>query len=95
MTFLQVTSAAQGGGVLSSASRQLGFDLELDFYTPAGASGARRSLGLQLIESPTQDTLSIDDQPVACDLCFMDDDDFITSIDETVSMGSTESDVSM
>ena len=58
---------------------------------PLGASRAPRSLGLQLIESPTQDALSTDEQLVACEVCCMDDDEFVTSVDETVSMGSTES----
>ena len=59
LTFSQVTPAAQGG-VIPSPSRQLEFDSELDFYTRAATSGTLRSLGLQLIESPTQDALSTD-----------------------------------
>ena len=74
---------------LPSPNRQLDFDSALDFYTPTGAEGTLRSLGLQLIESPVTDASSDDSQSVACTLHFMDEDDLVTSADETVSMGST------
>ena len=38
---------------------------------------------------------STDNQSVACELHFTDDDEFVTSADETVSMGSMESDMSL
>ena len=54
-----------------------------------------RSLGLELIESPVTTTSSERSQSVACALHFMDEDDLVTSADETVSMGSTDSDLSL
>ena len=92
--FAQVTPATQGGK-LPSPNRQLEFDSALDFYTPTGAVGALRSLGLQLIESPVTDVSSDDSQSVVCALQFMDEDDLITSANETVSMGSTDTDSSL
>ena len=92
--FAQVTPAAQGGR-LPSPTRQLDFDSALDFYTPAGAEGTLRSLCLQLIESPVTDAPSDCSQCVACALHFMDEDDLVTSADETVSMGSTDTDSSL
>ena len=92
--FAQVTPAAQGGQ-LPSPTRQLDFDSALDFYIPAGAEGTLRSLGLQLIESPVTDASSECSQSVACALHFMDEDDLVTSADETVSMGSTNTDSSL
>ena len=85
--FAQVTPAAQGGQ-LPSPTRQLDFDAALDSYTSSGAAGTLRSLGLQLIESPVTDTSSERSQSVACTLHFMDEDDLVTSADETVSMGT-------
>uniref|UniRef100_A0A7S4G6P4 Uncharacterized protein n=1 Tax=Eutreptiella gymnastica TaxID=73025 RepID=A0A7S4G6P4_9EUGL len=92
--FAQVTPATQGGK-LPSPNRQLEFDSALDFYTPTGAVGALRSLGLQLIESPVTDVSSDDSQSVVCALQFMDEDDLVTSADETVSMASTDTDSSL
>ena len=92
--FAQVTPAARGGR-LPSPTRQLDFDAALDFYTPSGAAGTLRSLGLELIESPVTDTSSERSQSAACALHFMDEDDLVTSADETVSMGSTDSDSSL
>ena len=93
LAFSQVTPASQGG-VLPSSSRQLEFESALDFYTPSGAAGALRSLGLQLLESPTTEVSSEESHSVACELVFMEDDDLVTSADETVSMGSTGSKMS-
>ena len=81
--------------MLPSPTRQLEFESALDFYTPTGASGALQSLGLQLIESPTADVSSNDSLSVVCALHFMDEDEFVTSADETISMGSTDSDMSL
>ena len=92
--FAQVTPAARGAR-LPSPTRQLDFDAALDFYTPSGAAGTLRSLGLELIESPVTATSSERSQSVACALHFMDEDDLVTSADETVSMGSTDSDSSL
>ena len=92
--FAQVTPATRGGQ-RPSPTRQLDFDTALDFCTPSGAAGTLRSLGLELIESPVTDTSSERSQSVACALHFMDEDDLVTSADETVSMGSTASDSSM
>ena len=64
-------------------------------YTPTRAAGALRSLGLQLIESPVTDVSSDDSQSVVCALQFMDEDDLVTSADETVSMASTDTDSSL
>ena len=92
--FAQVTLAAQGGQ-LPSPTKQLDFDSALDFYTPAGAEGTPRSLGLQLIKSLATDASSECSQSIACALHFMDEDDLVTSADETVSMGSTDTDSSL
>ena len=92
--FAQVTPATQGGQ-LPSPNRQLDFDPALDFYTPTRAEGTLRSLGLQLILSLVTDVTSDDSQFVACALHFMDEDDLVTSADETVSMGSTNTDSSL
>ena len=92
--FAQVTPAARGG-LLPSPTRQLDFDAALDFYTLSGAAGTLKSLGLQLIESPVTNTSSERSQSVTCALHFMDEDDLVTSADETVSMGSTDTDSSL
>ena len=60
-----------------------------------GASGALKFLGLQLIESPATEVSSEESYSVACDPVFMDDDEFVTSADQTVSMGSTDSNMSL
>jgi enhancing lycopene biosynthesis protein 2 len=86
-----VTPATQGGK-LPSPNRQLAFDSALDLTR---AAGALQSLGLQLIESPVTDVSSDDSQSVVCALQFMDEDDLITSANETVSMGSTDTDSSL
>ena len=93
LAYSQVTPASQGGE-LPSPSRQLEFESALDFYTPSGASRALGSLGLQLLESPTTEVSSKESHSVACELVFMDDDDLVTSADGTVSMGSTDSNMS-
>ena len=84
------TPAAQGG-VFPSPARQLEFESALDFCTPTGASGASRSLGLQLIDSPADEATSSDDQSVVCAIRFMDDDAQM----KAVSMGNTDSDMSL
>ena len=80
--------------MLPSPIRQLEFESAIDFYTPTGAIGALRSLGLQLIDSPASDVSSEDSTSVVCALNFMEEDEFATSADETVSMGSTDSNMS-
>ena len=65
-------------GVLPFPPRQLEFDFALDFYTPTGAAGALRSLGLQLSESPTSDVLSESSLSVVVTLKFMDEDEHVT-----------------
>ena len=77
--------------MIPSPIRQPEFESAMDFYTPTRASGALRSLGLQLIDSPASDVLSEDSKSVVCALNFMEEDEFATSADETVSMGSTDS----
>ena len=74
----------------ASPNRQLEFDSALDFYTPTRAAGALRSLSLQLIESPVTGVSFDNSNPVVCALPFMDEDDLVTSADETVSTGSTD-----
>ena len=97
LSFSQVTlaSGGGGGGVLPSPSRKLDFESAFDFYTPSGAAGTLRALGLQLIESPVEETSSEEDHSVACELVFMSDEGIVTSANETVSMGSTASDMSL
>ena len=88
LRFSQVTPASRGtGGGLPSPSKQLEFECALDFYTPIGASGAHRSVGLQLIESPIEEDSPEESHSVACELVFMEDDDLVTSADETITMG--------
>ena len=94
LNFSQVVLASKGG-VLPSPSRKLDFESALDFYTPSGASGTLRALGLRLIELPVEDTSSEEDRFVAYELVFMSDEEFATCVDETVSMGSTASDMSL
>ena len=92
--FAQVTPAARRRGVLPSPIRQPEFDSAMDFYTPTGATGALRSLGLQLIDAPASDVSSEDSRSVVCALNFMEENEFATSADETVSVGSTDSKMS-
>ena len=47
------------------------------------------------MESPVTDTSSEHSQSVACALHFMDEHDLVTSADETVSMGSTDTNSSL
>ena len=55
--FAQVTPVATGG-MLPSPIRQPEVESAMDFYTPTGGTGALRSLGLQLIDSPASDVSS-------------------------------------
>ena len=80
-----------GGGVLPSPIRQPEFESAMVFYTPTGATGALRSLGLQLIDSPASNVSVEDSRSVVCALNFMEEDEFAMPADETVSMGSTDS----
>ena len=50
---------------------------------------------MQLIELPVEDTSSEEDRSVAREFVFVSDEEFATSADETVSMGSTASDMSL
>ena len=80
--------------MLPSPSRKLDFESALDFYTPSGAAGTLGAVGLRLIESPAEETSSEGDHSLAFELVFMSDEDIVTSADETVSMGSTVSEMS-
>ena len=83
LSFSQVTLAhGGGGGVLPTPFRALDFESALDFYTPTGASGTLKALGLHLIDSLAEEISFEEDHSVACELVFMDDEDFVTSVDE-------------
>ena len=78
--FAKVTPSARGGGLLPFPIRQPEFESAMDFYTPTGATGALRSLGLQLIDSPASDVSSKDSRSVICAVNFMEEDEFATSM---------------
>ena len=80
--------------MLPSPIRQPEFESAMDFYMPTRASRALRFLGLQLIDSPTSAVSSEDSWSVVCALNFMEQDEFATSADEIVSMGSIVSNMS-